>query len=263
MNARGGGPSSIYDRLAQFYDWEHRDFRDDFPLYLGYAKASSGPILDTGCGTGRVLLALAEAGHSVTGVDISPTMLKIAASKAERGPLAGRVRLARADLRALDLGESYGMALVALSSFHHLLTTDDQRDALRQLAAHLTRRGLLVIDLINPSPEWLAAGDATLVHQLSAPFPERDGPDTLSKFVARTTHFETQRERLLLIYDRTSPEGAVARHTFQMETRFLFRYEAELLLAETGFRLRDLYGGYDLESYQASSSRMILVAEKR
>lgn len=263
MSTRRRNQAPLYDRLAQFYDWEHRDFRDDLPLYLGFAKASSGPILDAACGTGRVLLALAEAGYAVTGVDVSREMLKIATSRIEPDRLAGKVRLARADLRSVELGDGYGMALVALGSFHHLLTVDDQRNALQRLAAHLVRGGMLVIDLVNPSPEWLAAGDGTLVHQLSAPFPEREGPDLLSKFVVRTTHFESQRERLLLIYDRTGPEGTVARHAFQVETRFIFRYEAELLLAEAGFHLRDLYGGYDLESYQAASPRMILVAEKR
>ncbi len=263
MSTRRRSAASVYDQLAQFYDWEHRDFRDDLPLYLGFAKASSGPILDAACGTGRVLLTLAEEGYSVTGADLSEGMLKLATAAIVPDRLAGRVRLARADLRSMELGESYGMALVALGSFHHLATAEDQRNALRRLAAHLGRGGLLVIDLVNPSPEWLAAGDGTLVHQLTAPFPQRSGPDLLSKFVVRSTQFEFQRERVLLIYDRTGPDGIVTRHSFQMESRFLFRYEAELLLEETGFHLRDLYGGYDLESYQASSPRMILVAEKR
>ncbi len=263
MSSRGPSPASLYDELARFYDWEHRNFQDDLPLYLGFARASSGPILDAACGTGRVLLALAGAGFHVTGVDVSPKMLEIARSQVEKAGLAGLVDLVESDLRSVDLGRSFGMALVALSSFHHLLTTADQRAALERLAAHLVRGGLLVIDLVNPTPEWLAAGDGTLVHQLSGPYPEATGPDQLSKFVARTTHFETQMEQSLLIYDRIGPQGTVTRHSFQMESRLLFRYEAELLLGDAGFRLRDLYGGYDLESYQAFSPRMILVAERR
>lgn len=263
MSSRGQGLGFLYDRLAQFYDWEHRDFREDLPLYLGFARASSGSILDAACGTGRVLYPLAEAGFPVTGVDQSAAMLEIARSRVGNSPFADRVRLERADLRSMELGELYGMALVALGSFHHLLTTEDQKTALRRLAAHLVAGGLLVVDLVNPTPEWLAAGDSTLVHQLSAPFPEPKGPDLLSKFVARTTHFETQRERSLLLYDRIDPKGNLHRQSFEVDTRFLFRFEAELLLAEAGFRLRDVYGGYDLESYQASSPRMILVAEKR
>lgn len=262
MSDRGSGPASVYDRLAQFYDWEHRHFQDDLPLYLGFATASRGPILDAACGTGRVLLALAEGGQTVVGVDSSSAMLEVARRRVDAEAMGSRVSLTLGDLRTMKLDRSFGMALVALSSFHHLVGMADQRRALKRLSKYLMAGGLLVMDLVNPSPEWLSAGDGTLVHQLTAPFPDDDGPDTLSKFVARTTHFEQQREQWLLIYDRTTPEGALYRQSFDMETQFLFRYEAELLLGEAGFRLRDLYGGYDLESYQAFSPRMILVAEK-
>ncbi len=256
------GSAQVYNDLAQLYDWEHRDFRTDLQMYLGFARATTGPILDAACGTGRVLLPLAEAGHSVTGVDLSPAMLEIARSRLGKGPLARRIRLVCADLRSMELREQYAMALVALSSFHHLLSVDDQLQALGHLAQHLERGAPLILDLVNPTPEWLLAGDGTLVHQVTGGFPLPEGPDLLSKFVARACHFESQMEQSLLVYDQTNPEGAVTRRTFQMMTRFLFRYEAELLLSKAGFRSRDLYGDYDLGSYRASSPRMIFVAER-
>ncbi len=263
MSDRGPDPAASYDRLVQYYDWEHRHFLDDIPLYLGFARSASGPILDVACGTGRVLLELARDGHRVTGVDSSAGMLEAARGRVAAEGLEERVTLAHADMRTMALERTFGMALVAVSSFQHLVGMADQRRALERLASHLQAGGLLVIDLTNPSPEWLSAGDGTLVHQYTAPFPKGDGPDTVSKFVARTTRFEEQREQWLLIYDRTTPDGALYRQSFDMETQFLFRFEAELLLAGAGFRLRDLYGDYDLDPYQGSSPRMILVAEKR
>jgi len=91
----------------------------------------------------------------------------------------------------------------------------------------------------------------------------RTVPETLSKFVARTSNFDTQIDEHLLIYDLVGSEGVLRRMTVEMELRFLFRFEAELLLEATGFRLRDLYGDYNLDGYHASSPRLILVAEKR
>ncbi|MGI5834993.1 MAG: class I SAM-dependent methyltransferase, partial [Chloroflexota bacterium] len=117
----------MYDRLAQFYEWEHLYFQDDLPLYLGFAQAADGAILDAACGTGRVALPLAEAGYQVTGVDSSPEMLSIARSKAANITPGAIVRFVQSDLRKMDLGQQFGMALVALGSFHHLLTVDDQR----------------------------------------------------------------------------------------------------------------------------------------
>jgi SAM-dependent methyltransferase len=253
----------LYDGLAELYDWEHRDFQDDIPFYLSFAGTVPGPVLDAGCGTGRILVPLAKAGQSVTGVDLSADMLAGASAYAEREGVAGSVSLIRADLRSMDLAQRFGMALIALGSFHHLLTSEDQRSALQRLAACLVPRGLLILDLVNPTPEWLSAGDSALVHQYSGPFPAPDGPDWLTKLVARTNLFESQREESLLVYDRTRPDGTVLRHSLLMETRLLFRFEAEQLLAGQGFAVRDLYGSYDLGDYVSSSSRMIFVAERQ
>lgn len=252
----------MYDQIARYYDWEHGLFTADIQLYLGFAAASRAGILDAACGTGRILVPLAEAGYRVTGVDSSPAMLAAARAKVGTGAIAKRARLVCADLRRLALRQRFDLILVGLGSFHHLATMADQRSALAGFAEHMVPGGVLILDLVNPAPEWLAAGDGALVHQLTAPFPDIEGSDSLSKFVARTVEFETQVDRQLVLYDRTSHGGAVARTAVQMEARFLFRYETELLLAEAGLRVRNIHGGYDLESYEASSPRMIIVAEK-
>ena len=253
----------MYDRLAQYYEWEHLHFEADFPLYFAFAKATEGAILDAACGTGRIAIPLAEAGRLVTGIDLSPEMLSIARSKVANSPAADRVRFVQSDIRTMALGEQFGMAVVALGSFHHLLTTADQKLALFRLAEHLVTGGLLVIDLVNPSPEWISAGDGALVHQLTAPFPYPDGEKQLSKFVSRYSDFSNQMDRSLLVYDLICDDGALRRLTVEMELRFLFRFEAELLLEHAGFRLKNIFGDYSLEEYLSSSPRMILVAEKR
>lgn len=253
----------MYEKLAEYYDWEHRSFQDDLQMYAAFATAASGDILDAACGTGRVLAPLASTGHRVTGVDSSAAMLDLAREKVRSAKVARRVSLVQADLRTFDLGREFAMAFIALGSFHHMLTTGDQRSALAAIAGHLRPKGLFVLDLINPSPGWLTAADGVLVHQLTAPFPHPNGPDQLTKTIARTGSFEVQQDHHFLIYDRVSPEGAVTRRTFEMELRYLFRYETELLLDEAGLGVRGIYGGYNMEQYDTYSTRMIFVAEKR
>jgi SAM-dependent methyltransferase len=253
----------MYEKLAEYYDWEHRAFLEDLPMYTAFASAASGDVLDAACGTGRILAPLAAAGHRVTGVDSSNAMLEVARERVRAARVARKVSLVQADLRTFDLGREFGMALIALGSFHHILTTGDQRAALAALAAHLKPKGLLVLDLINPTPEWLSAADGALVHQLTAPFPHSDGPDRLTKLVARSGSFDAQMDHQIMIYDRISPEGAVTRRVFEMEMRYLFRYETEILLDEAGLGVRAIYGGYNMEQYDTASTRMIFVAEKR
>ena len=63
--------AELFDRFARFYDADYRHYQDDLDLILDLADQTGDPILELGCGTGRVLAPLLEAGHTVTGVDIS------------------------------------------------------------------------------------------------------------------------------------------------------------------------------------------------
>src|SRR5688572_18345666 len=64
-----------YAELPDLYDLEHAGFSDDVELYLRLAEVVGDPILELGCGTGRVLAPLAAAGHRITGIDRSRPML--------------------------------------------------------------------------------------------------------------------------------------------------------------------------------------------
>lgn len=253
---------SLYERLVDYYDWEHHDFQDDVPLYLGYAQSTGGPVLDAGCGTGRLLAPLAQAGYDIVGLDSSHEMLRVAATRAAARGVRGRIDAVEADMRDFELRREFGLAFVALGTFHHLPTTADQRSALARLARHIRAGGVLILDLINPTPEWLSAADEAVVHHLTRPFPRPDSQDVVSKLVVRSSSFESQLDRQIIYYDRISPDGTVSRSVSRMDLRYLFRYEAEILIAEAGLRIRDLFGGYDLERYDRTSDRMIFVAEK-
>src|SRR5436309_7814160 len=86
--------------MARLYD--AFPFDADVPLYLELAAVQAGTILEVACGTGRVLLPLARAGHRITGLDASPHMLALAREKLDAaGPeVAARARLVRGEMRA-------------------------------------------------------------------------------------------------------------------------------------------------------------------
>jgi SAM-dependent methyltransferase len=65
----------MYEQTAKYYDLVHAELKDDIPLVLTLAGQGKGPILELGCGTGRLLLPLARAGYEVIGLDNSPAML--------------------------------------------------------------------------------------------------------------------------------------------------------------------------------------------
>src|SRR5688572_14229671 len=82
-----------YAVLPELYDLEHAGFFDDIDLYLRLAEVVGDPILELGCGTGRVLEPLAAAGHRVTGIDRSPPMLNRARTVLEASGVIDHIAL--------------------------------------------------------------------------------------------------------------------------------------------------------------------------
>ena len=76
-----------WDDYAPFYDWENARTlgRRDVPFWRTLALQSDGPVLELGCGTGRISIPLARAGVSVVGIDRSDAMLARARQRIRRG----------------------------------------------------------------------------------------------------------------------------------------------------------------------------------
>lgn len=139
---------SIEQRYAEFYKLYVGDFKQDIPIYLELAGKYPGPILEVGCGTGRVAAYLAAAGHQVLGVDISRPMLEVARQHLQ--PWSDRVRILGHDLRHSPLPERYGVVLVTLHTFNCLIDIEEQRLFLRHLRQTLSEPGVLVMDCFCP-----------------------------------------------------------------------------------------------------------------
>src|SRR5581483_8495097 len=117
-----------------------------------------GPVLEIGCGTGRVALALAAAGFAVVGIDRAADMLEQAEAKRAALPEAARARvaLARADMRDFALGRRFATILLPFRSFHLLLSARDQRSCLAAIARHLEPSGRVALHLFD-APADIAA----------------------------------------------------------------------------------------------------------
>lgn len=246
-----------YETLARFYDLEHAGFSDDAQLYLDFARRTGGPILELGCGTGRLLLPLARAGFETVGLDRSAAMLARAQARLEAAGLADRVALVRGDMTDFDLGRSFGLALLALNSFMHLNDPDQQLQALTCARRHLRPGGLLILDLPGPSEPWLIQPGLVV----SGAYPTPEGGIILK---LTDSHYERARqiEEITLIYDETDTAGATRRTVLGLSLRYIFRYELELLLRLAGLRLEAIYGDYDLNPYTEDAARMIAVASR-
>jgi len=255
-----------YAVTAEFYDYVvPYQARQDVAFFVEAAQASGGPVLEVGCGTGRVLIPTARAGISIYGIDLSPHMLAVCEQRLEQEPaeVRQRVQLDLADMRAFDLGQTFKLITIPFRPFQHLIEVEDQIACLRCIRRHLADDGRFILDLFNPSLPIMAR-EATGEEQGDEPeFTMPDGRRVLrrNRIVARDVF--RQYHDVELIYTVTHPDGRTERlvHTFPM--RYLFRYEAEHLLARCGFAVEALYAEYDKSPYGSTyPGELIFVARK-
>ena len=219
-------------------------------------------MLELGCGTGRVALALARSGYRVVGVDTSPAALALAEAQVReaRLPDAGleqRICLVETDVRHIEWVDRFALAIYPLNGFLHLTTVADQLSALRKIHRALLPGGFLIVDL--PNPHAVLAPDADGQLYLRRHFQSEQGTPILS-LVSTRTDLANQSQELTLLYDEVGGDGTVRRTAVELELRYPYRHEMAGLLRETGFALDAVYGSYELDPYESDSPIMLFVA---
>lgn len=140
-----------YDRYLEVMYSEfdaHEGFQD---FYLELAKKyGKGGVVDIACGTGAVLLYLAERGIEIDGTDLSEEMCKVAASKAKVKNLD--LNIFPADMTKFDSGRKYSLAIIARSGFMHLPSSELQKEALMNIRESLIPGGILTFNTFDPWP---------------------------------------------------------------------------------------------------------------
>lgn len=249
-----------YAALPDLYDLEHAEYGEDIPLYLNFAEVVGDPILDLGCGTGRITVPLAKAGWRVTGLDRSSAMLDVARSRIAAESSIANVEFIEADYGEPDLGRSayYGLVIIGLNGLMHLPTLDAQRTCLSAAHGALDPRGQLIIDVINPTPETLQSLDRGVVHEGGWTMPDGRQVD---KFSARKVSSTAQTIDTQLWYDIVEPDGVVRRATSSFTLRYVHKAELALMLESAGFIECQFYGSYELDPLDDSSERLIVTAE--
>lgn len=250
-----------FDLLARYYDLEHADFDDDLAIYLGFAHRTGSPLLEYGCGTGRLLKPLAVAGYKITGIDLSVEMLWRANERLTLPrDLRDRARLVKADALHYVPPEPAKLAFWAINSFMHLATQHDQIKALTRAWEALAEGGLLILDLFQPDPQMLLEADGRLIHD--GTWMRVENGNHVVKLSSRKLDIAQQTIEVTNIYDETWPDGQTSRVVAPFTMRYLHRFEAQLLLERAGFLVEALYGDYGLEPFGGYSPRMIFVARK-
>ena len=260
---------------AAFYDLDLEDYDGDVEFYERLlselpttgadATGEDGGVLELGCGTARVALALARSGHAVAGVDISTAMLDIASAHLAAEPaLDGSLELIKGDMRTLDLGRRFGAVLVPLGGLQHMESIDDLAAALATVARHLAPGGFAVIDVEPPHPEDLESGQQPVVEHWTRNWsPDGDGGPVgqVTKLVSIDPEPAQGLRHITWHFDVQPFEGPLHRRTQQFSLRVVTSGELDLAARLAGLFVSDWYGDYDGAPYDDGSERIVAVLQ--
>ncbi|MCX6036927.1 MAG: class I SAM-dependent methyltransferase [Chloroflexi bacterium] len=260
------GSYDEYLSIAELYDYvvPYRN-RPDVAFFVEAAKESGGPVLEVGCGTGRVLIPTAQAGVEIVGLDLSPHMLEVCRGrlKAESEEVRSRVQLVQGDMRQFELSRTFRLVTLPFRPFQHLTTVEDQLACLGCICRHLAEAGRLILDIFNPSLESLARQNFGEEISEEPEFSMPDGRRVIRRHKIVSRDVANQINYVELIYYVTHPNGRQERLVQAFPMRYLFRFEAEHLLARAGFEVEQLYADYDKSPYGSKyPGELIFVARK-
>ncbi len=248
-----------YDAWAELYDAVYADVRDDVPFYVDMAREAGGPVLELGCGTGRVTVPIAALGVEVTGLDVSPAMLKLAEEKAADSSTDGTLSLVEADMRDFDLGRQFNLVIAPFRSFQNLLTVPDQISALAAVKRHLEPGGALAFDIFVPEPSTLVQDHDVPYHLKDVTDPHTGARSVLYQQSAYDNFAQIVHARIII--EELDASGMVARKLYrEFSLRYSYRWEIRHLLAACGFEEIEVRGGFDGFELDESSEDMVWTA---
>lgn len=246
---------TAYKKFALYYDRYVAGFGEDLPLYLSHVSDGM-KVLEAGCGTGRVLKPLLEAGCHVTGVDISPEMLSIARERLADHVRAGRLCLLERDLCGGPVQGSFERAFVTFYTFNYLIELCDRVSFLRNIHSLLEPEGSIILDLFYPQP-------------LSEPGLEGKWTEKILPMDGYAVKLRDMRRMVEGIEERTQ-RYINGEAVDEITTRRIFLSKSHIneLLSGAGFRNVRFADGYDpkglhrLEDGEGESGSFVAVAFK-
>ena len=252
-----------YDDWAEIYDSIYSYVVEDIPFFIEEAINYGGPVLELGCGTGRVTIPIAKAGVNITGLDISKEMLKITENKIQTCQLdESKINLINADMRSFDLNKMFSQVIIPFRGFLCLLTVEDQISTLVNIKKHLKPKGRLIITSFVPDINYMIRDEDSLYHYRDV----IDPIDNTKNIIWNKNVFDQYNQIIntRIIVDKINDGFEVNNRIYRdFDLRYVYRWEMHHLLELYGFEILELYGDFDRSEYNEFSSEMVWVVKNK
>lgn len=210
----------------------------DFEYYKNALKKLRGPVLEAGCGNGRLLIPLLKAGIDVVGLDISPDMLSLCRKNLKAHKQ--NAKLIQADLVAFQSSQKFDAILIPVGTFMLFETVAVAKTVLKNMASLLSKKGKLLIDIGTPSLDLELEGKK--LHRATVTKP--DGSIIL---VENTLSYRIldQVEEILIKYEEYRASSLVRTEIQRLPLRWWGIYEFECLARECGLSIKRMCADHD------------------
>ena len=236
---------------GKHYDLKYQEYVDDIPFYVEQADRFGGPILEMFAGTGRITIPIAEAGHEITGVDLSPDMIAWGKEKAREAGV--EIEWIQGDILDLHLDRKFNLVLIPFTSIAHMLEMKDIVTVFDRVKEHLAEDGTFIMDVFNPDPSFMVREPDE--RRVQAEYEDPDGRGHL-------TIEET------LVYDKAAQVNRVKWHymiegeewkVVDLDVRVFYPEELLLLLEHNGFEVVERYGYFDRSEFTSESKKQVMI----
>ncbi len=242
------------NRTPELYHAHHNRYLEDLHFWLELAERYADPILELGCGTGRVLQPLLKAGYQAIGLDNDFAMLSYLHNFASE-EIKTQIKVFQSDLTQFCLAIRFKLILLPCNTFS-TLTPFQRRSALELVKTHLAPGGAFAFSI--PNPEFLLS------------LPEQADPEVEDTFLLPLTGESIQvssawlRTRRCFIftwhYDILSSDGQVDRITLNIEHTLTSPLKYLEEIQAVGLRIVDMWGDFDGSPYTSDSPFLLLCA---
>ncbi len=254
---------------AKFYDLEYENKRDDVDFYYRLAQKIEGPILECGCGAGRILVPIAKSGKEIYGFDINVAMLDIARKKikilnASKAAIIFKDNLVKFSSPLLK--KKFNFIFLSFDSLAYLAqknetyytpeeTRQRQYEALKNIAKHLDQNGIFAFDLFSPN-------DLSKEYVMRHHFSRVIKNETWNLF----SSIQVPSEHIFQIHyfmEILKKNGSIKQWHYPISAYQATFSGIKSLLDKVGLRPAKIYGDFNLKPYKSSSDQMIFICRKK
>ena len=231
------------ERIAEIYDQLHSSY-DEAAISTLSQLAGNGPVLELGIGTGRIALPLAKSGLEVFGIDASVAMI----SKLRAKPGGDSISVTMGDFADVEIAREFSLIFIVFNTFFVLLSQEEQVRCFRNIAKHLSKDGMFLLEAFVPDMRRFDRGQNVSVTKVTSEYVRLDvGEHDPIKQRVNSHHLFISGEGIKL---------------YPVQIRYAWPSELDLMAELAGLKLKWRWSGWQREDFTARSEKHISVYEK-